>query len=154
MNKIRLIKEIEKLLEVEVIIIPQINIDLTGHADGLVRFVNRNTLIGNNRDQEFLYWKKKMNRILLDHNIQYIDVPFLIHKDKKHPYSAIGCYLNLLEVGNLIIIPVFDIPGNKDEEVFNLLKNVYQDRIVETINYNGIGLFGGLLNCTTWTIKE
>lgn len=154
LNKIRLIKEIEKLLEVEVIIIPQINIDLTGHADGLVRFVNRNTLIGNNRDQEFLYWKKKMNRILLDHNIQYIDVPFLIHKDKKHPYSAIGCYLNLLEVGNLIIIPVFDIPGNKDEEVFNLLKNVYQDRIVETINYNGIGLFGGLLNCTTWTIKE
>ena len=25
---------------------------------------------------------------------------------------------------------------------------------IETINFNAIGLYGGLLNCTTWTIKD
>jgi len=140
-NKIQLISEIEKLLEVEVIIIPQINSDFTGHADGLVRFVDHNTILGNNRDQEFIYWKKKINRILLEHNIDYIDIPFLDWKDKKHPDSAIGCYVNFLEIGNLILLPIFDVPKNKDEEVFNLIRNVYKDRIVETINFNEIGLF-------------
>jgi len=154
LTHIKPISEIEKLLEVEVIIIPQINSDFTGHADGLVRFVDHNTILGNNRDQEFIYWKKKINRILLEHNIDYIDIPFLDWKDKKHPDSAIGCYVNFLEIGNLILLPIFDVPKNKDEEVFNLIRNVYKDRIVETINFNEIGLFGGLLNCTTWTIME
>ena len=153
-SKIHLVSEIEKLLEVEVIIIPQINIDYTGHADGMVRFVDRNTIIGNDREQEYIYWKKKMNKILQEHNIDYIDIPFLIWKDKKFPDSAIGCYLNFLEIGNLILLPVFDIPGNKDEEVYNLINDIYPDRIVETINFNEIGVYGGLLNCTTWTIKE
>lgn len=138
LSRINLISDIEKLLEVEVIIIPQINSDFTGHADGLVRFVDRNTLVGNNREQEFVYWVKRMNKILKEHNMEYIDIPFLIWKDKKFPDSAIGCYVNFLEIENLILIPVFDVPGNKDEEVYNLIKNVYQDRIVETINYNDI----------------
>lgn len=153
-SKIQLISEIEELLEVEVIIIPQIKIDYTGHADGMVRFVDRNTIIGNDREQEYIYWKKKMNKILQEHNIDYIDIPFLNWKDKKFPDSAIGCYLNFLEIGNLILLPVFNVPGNKDEEVYNLIKDVYPDRIVETINFNEIGVYGGLLNCTTWTIKE
>lgn len=95
-----------------------------------------------------------MNKILQEHNIDYIDIPFLNWKDKKFPDSAIGCYLNFLEIGNLILLPVFDVPGNKDEEVYSLIKDVYPDRIVETINFNVIGVYGGLLNCTTWTIME
>ena len=71
-SKIHLVSEIEKFLEVEVIIIPQINIDYTGHADGMVRFVDRNTIIGNDREQKYNYWKKKMNKILQEHNIDYI----------------------------------------------------------------------------------
>ncbi len=55
-SKTKLIAEIEKLLEVEIIVIPQINEDITGHADGLVRFVDRNTLLGNDRSQEYKYW--------------------------------------------------------------------------------------------------
>ena len=153
-GKTHLVSGIEKLLEVEVIIIPQINIDYTGHADGMVRFVDRNTIIGNDREQEYIYWKKKMNKILQEHNIDYIDISFLNWKDKKFPDSAIGCYLNFLEIWNLILLPVFDVPGNKDEEVHSLIKDVYPDKIVETINFNEIGVYGGLLNCTTWTIME
>jgi len=45
-----------------------------------------------------------MNKILQEHNIDYIDIPFLNWKDKKFPDSAIGCYLNFLEIGNLMLI--------------------------------------------------
>lgn len=41
------VKKLEKLLETEIIIIPSLKIDLTGHADGMVRFIDESTVIGN-----------------------------------------------------------------------------------------------------------
>jgi len=153
-SKIKLIGEIEKLLEVEIIIIPQINTDFTGHADGLVRFVDKNTLLGNDREKEFKYWKNGINKILKEHGISYIDIPFLDHKEKKFPDHAIGCYVNYLEVQNLIVLPIFEVKNNQDNEVYELFKQIFPDRKIETLNFNSVGLFGGLLNCTTWTINE
>jgi len=153
-RKNKLIAEIEKLLEVEIIVIPQIKSDMTGHADGMVRFVNRNTLLGNNREQEYEYWKNGINKILKEKGIEYIDIPFLDHKERNYPDHAIGCYVNYLEVENLIVIPIFETEKNKDQEVYDKFKEIFPARKIETINYNEIGLFGGLLNCTTWTIKD
>lgn len=153
-SKIKLISEIENLLEVEIIVIPQINSDMTGHADGLIRFIDRNTLLGNNREHEYKYWKIGINKILKEHGIDYIDIPFLHHKEKKHRDHAIGCYVNYLEVNNLIVLPIFETADNKDKEVFELFEQIFPDRKIEIINYNSVGLFGGLFNCTTWTIEE
>ena len=154
LSKNKLIAEIEKLLEVEIIVIPQIKSDMTGHADGMVRFVDRNTVLGNDREQEFKYWKNGINKILKEKGIDYIDIPFLEHKEKKYPYHAIGCYVNYLEVQDLIVLPIFETDKNKDLEVYDKFREIFPDRKVETINYNEIGLHGGLLNCTTWTIKD
>lgn len=153
-NKNKLIAEIEKLLEVEIIVIPQIKSDMTGHADGMVRFVDRNTVLGNDREQEFKYWKNGINKILKEKGIDYIDIPFFEHKEKKYPHHAIGCYVNYLEVQDLIVLPIFETEKNKDQEVYDRFRQIFPDRKIETINYNEIGLHGGLLNCTTWTIKD
>jgi agmatine deiminase len=153
-DKTKLISELEKLLEVELIVIPQINLDMTGHADGMVRFLDKSTLIGNSLSQEFVYWKKGMTKILKDHNIEYLDVPFFEHKDKKYPESAVGVYVNFLEIGQIILLPIFEIEGNHDEEVCDLFRAAYHDRIIETININEIAFNGGLLNCISWTIEE
>lgn len=153
-SKSKLITEIEKLLQVEIIVIPQIKSDYTGHADGMVRFINRNTLLGNDREKEFKYWKDGINKVLKEKGIDYIDIPFLDHKEKKYPYHAIGCYVNYLEVQDLIVLPIFETEKNTDQEVYDKFKEIFPDRKVETINYNEIGLHGGLLNCTTWTIKD
>ncbi len=153
-SKNKLISEIEKLLEVEIIVIPQIKSDMTGHADGMVRFVDRNTLLGNDREPEYKYWKNGINKVLKEKGIDYIDIPFLDHKEKKYPDHAIGCYVNYLEMENLIVLPTFESEKNKDKEVYDKFKEIFPDRKLETINYNEIGIYGGLLNCTTWTIKE
>lgn len=42
-----LISELENRLEAEIIIIPLLKSDMTGHADGVVRFVDEKTVIGN-----------------------------------------------------------------------------------------------------------
>lgn len=153
-SKIKLISEIEKLLQVEIIVIPQIKSDMTGHADGMVRFVDKNTVLGNDREKEFKYWKNGINQILKEKGIEYIDIPFLDHKERKYPDHAIGCYVNYLEVENLIVLPIFETEKNKDQEVYDKFREIFPVRKIETINYNEIGFYGGLLNCTTWTIKD
>lgn len=154
-DKEKLVKELSELLEAEVIIIPAQNGDMTGHADGMVRFVNRDTILGNNRSDEYKYWTNGIDKVLKENSLQYIDVPFFYgFKDSKHPDHAIGVYVNYLEVGNLIVLPVFEVEGNKDSEAIAAFKQIFPDKIIETINYNDVALEGGVLNCTTWVYRQ
>lgn len=154
-DKEKLIKELSELLEAEVIIIPAQNGDMTGHADGMVRFVDRDTILGNNRSEEYKYWTNGIEKVLKEKNLKYIDVPFFYdYKDSKHPYHAIGVYINYLAVGNLIVLPIFEVEGNKDAEAIAAFKQIFPDKIIETINYNDVALEGGVLNCTTWIYRK
>jgi agmatine deiminase len=91
---------------------------------------------------------------LKNYGIEYIDVPFGDYKIKGYPHHAVGCYLNFLEIGDLIVIPRFEIEKEKDEEVFQLFQKLFPERKIESVNFNEVGYYGGLLNCSTWTIKE
>jgi len=155
-DKTQLIKELESLLEAEIIIIPKINTDLTGHADGMIRFLNDSTVLVNHRDKDYKYIAKGINKAMKEHNIDVIDIPFFDykHKSKKYRDNAIGCYLNYLEIGDIIVLPIFEVEGNKDKEVIEKFKAIFPNRKIETINYNSVGLEGGLLNCTTWTVQK
>jgi len=154
-DKEQLVKDLSELLEAEVIIIPAQNGDMTGHADGMVRFIDHDTILGNNRSDEYKYWKNGIEKVLKDYSIKYIDVPFFYgYKDSKHPDNAIGVYVNYLEVGNLIILPVFEVEGNKDAEAIAAFKQIFPDKMIEAIKYNEVALEGGTLNCSTWTYKS
>jgi agmatine deiminase len=153
-DKEQLIKELSNLLEAEIIIIPAQNDDYTGHADGMVRFIDHDTILGNNRSDEYKYWTNGIEKVLKDYNLKYFDVPFFYsYKDSKHPNHAIGVYVNYLEVGNLIVLPVFEVEGNKDAEAIAAFKQIFPDKIIETINYNDVALEGGVLNYSTWTYR-
>ena len=150
-EKNSLVDELSKLLECEIIIIPAQNGDYTGHADGMVRFVNRNTILGNSLESEFKYWRDGMQKVINQYDLKYIDVPFFEQKDRKHPDSAIGIYVNYLEVNNLIVVPVFG--REEDKQAIDIIQKAFPDKIIETINYNDVAQEGGLLNCTTWVIQ-
>ena len=151
-NREKLVEELGRLLECEIIIIPAENDDMTGHADGMVRFVNRNTILGNQLADEYKYWREGMQKVLEQYGLTYIDVPFFMPKDPKHPLSAVGVYVNYLEVNNLIVLPVFG--RDEDEQVISIIKGIFPDRIIETIDYNEVAKEGGLLNCTTWVMSK
>ena len=147
-----LVNKLSKLFECEIIIIPAENDDMTGHADGMVRFVNKNTILGNNLEQEYKYWREGMQKVIEKHNLKYINMPFFMPKDSKYPLSAVGIYVNYLEVDNLIVLPVFG--REEDKQAINTIQKAFPNRIIETIDYNDIAFEGGLLNCTTWVIKK
>ncbi|MDO4949348.1 MAG: agmatine deiminase family protein [Bacteroidales bacterium] len=154
-DKNRLISELEGLLKAKVIIIPAIKTDVTGHADGMVRFVDKDTLLGNDLNVEYKYIRDGINKACSENGLNYINVPFFEQKsNKNHPMNAIGIYVNYLEVDNLIVLPKFNVDGNRDEETIGLFKKIFPNRIIETIDYNEVALEGGLLNCSTWTIHE
>ena len=150
-DKEKLVNELSKLLECEIIIIPAENDDMTGHADGMVRFVNRNTILGNKLADEYKYWREEMEKVIEQYGLKYIDVPFFLPKDPKHPHSAIGIYVNYLEVNNLIVLPVFG--RDEDKQAVDVLRQAFPDRVIETIDYNDVAQEGGLLNCTTWVVR-
>ena len=150
-DKEKLVNELSKLLECEIIIIPAENDDMTGHADGMVRFVNRNTILGNKLADEYKYWREGMEKVIEQFGLKYIDVPFFSPKDPKHPHSAIGIYVNYLEVNNLIVLPVFG--RDEDKQAVDVLRQAFPDRVIETIDYNDVAQEGGLLNCTTWVVR-
>lgn len=151
-EKDSLINELSKLLECEIIIIPAQKGDYTGHADGMVRFVDRNTILGNKLADEYKYWQKGMQKVIDTYNLTYIDVPFITDiKDPKHPGSAIGIYVNFLEVNDLIVRPIFN--RNEDNQVLEILQRTFPNKIIETIDYNDVAKEGGLLNCTTWVVR-
>lgn len=154
-TKETLLTDLAKLLECEIIIIPAYRpeYDFTGHADGMIRFVDCNTVLVNNLDQDFKYMKDAIIKALDKANLKYIDFPWFEHKIKGNNDHVIGIYLNYLEVGNLIVMPVFGVPGNRDAEAYAKLKEVFPNKIIETIDYNEIALTGGILNCTTWVVR-
>ena len=150
-DKEKLVNELSKLMECEIIIIPAENDDMTGHADGMVRFVNRNTILGNKLADEYKYWREGMEKVIEQYGLKYIDVPFFLPKDPKHPHSAIGIYVNYLEVNNLIVLPVFG--RDEDKQAVDVLRQAFPDRVIDTIDYNDVAQEGGLLNCTTWVVR-
>lgn len=151
-----LLTELSRLLECEIIIIPAYKpeYDFTGHADGMIRFVDSNTVLVNNLDQDFKYMKKAIVESLDKANLKHINFPWFEHKIKGNNEHAVGIYLNYLEVDNLIVMPVFGVRGDKDAEALAKLKEVFHDRIIETINYYDVALKGGVLNCTTWVVRK
>lgn len=140
--KTELINELEKLLEAQVIIIPSLKSDMTGHADGMVRFVDENTVIGNASD--FKYGLEiRIKTTLKKNGIEVIDFPYFESKGD----SAVGCYLNFLETERIIFLPVFDVDMDKD--AINTAKGIFKKKIVP-VNINEIAKDGGVLNCISW----
>lgn len=152
-NQTQLTKKLEKVLDVEVLTIPVVKKDYTGHADGYVRFYDGNTILVNRIDQEYQYWQDGFEKMRKQYGFKIIQVPWFIYKDKDYDHPAIGCYMNFLEVGNLIILPIFDVKDNKDDNVINLFNEIYPERDVVAVNINKIGCHGGLMNCISWNIK-
>ena len=148
-----LVDELERLLKAQVLIIPSINSDLTGHADGHLRFINEDTLFVNSLENELKYWRDGFTKVMKESGLSFVEMPWFDYKEGSNRHNAIGVYVNYLELHNLILFPIFEVPGNKDEEALRVIRTQFPNKTVEPINVNAIGLEGGLLNCISWTIK-
>ena len=137
-----LVQELERLLEARVIIIPSLSSDMTGHADGMMRFANETTAIGNStRYRSGLEIQIKI--ALRNHGIEVIDFPYFSSPRD----SAVGCYLNFLETDTHLILPVFG--AGTDIEAIAAAESLFK-KIVVPVNINEIAVDGGAMNCISW----
>lgn len=141
-DKNTLLLELENLLEAEIFIIPSLESDMTGHADGVVRFVNESTVIGNASPYKNGY-EQKVKMSLKKHGISVVDFPYF----DSAGISAVGSYLNFLETDNYIFLPVFG--SVQDETAVKRAKEIFEKKIV-AVNINDIAKDGGILNCISW----
>lgn len=141
-DKNTLLSELENLLEAEIIIIPSLISDMTGHADGVVRFVNENTVIGNSSPYKNGY-EQRVKATLKKSGISVVDFPYF----DSTGISAVGSYLNFLETEKHIFLPVF---GDAQDETAVKRANEIFDKKIIAVNINGIAKNGGVLNCISW----
>lgn len=141
-DKNTLLLKLENLLEAEIIIIPSLESDMTGHADGVVRFVNENKMIGNATPYKNGY-EQKVKKALKKHGISVVDFPYF----DSAGISAVGSYLNFLETEKHIFLPIFG--SAQDETAVKMTTEIFDKRII-AVNINGIAKDGGVLNCISW----
>ena len=146
----QLVADIESALDAEVWLVPQINSDMTGHVDGYMRWYSDDTVLLTLPDIEYAYWQRNIARFLDRYGLRAIEVPAFVHQERGHPASAIGGYVNYLTIGNILLLPVFEVPGNRDEEVIRLLESLFPQLKIVPIVINNIARAGGLIHCVTW----
>lgn len=146
-----IIERLEFDLKCKVIIIPEYPNEETGHADGLVRFIDGNTVFINETHEEpEREWLQSFLRVLLDNDILHIKLPCDVNPQMN---TAEGLYLNYLHVGDLIIVPQFGVKQSDKRalDTFNeLFSNTYK---IVPLKANWIAKEGGVFNCMSWVVK-
>lgn len=151
-SKKNLLFTLQELFEVEkIIVIPTEKEDYVGHSDGMVRFINNETVLINDYSKtDKALHKEIRNRFLKEKlNIEYLVLAnnYAINDD-----DASGYYINYLETEKNIFLPVFNF--KEDEIALKQLKNCYPNKKITSIISNEIAVKGGVLNCITWNIKK
>lgn len=127
--------------------------DYTGHADGMVRLLDDNTLLINDFSMESPSWRKGFEKAIDKIGIEPTVFPYA-HSNRKvdGDWTAEGCYINYSQIGNVILFPQFGV--EKDKDALKEIKRLFPEPAfhVEPINAVQIAEGGGVLNCMTWNI--
>lgn len=148
------ISSLKKELNVEnVFIIPRAPYEMTGHADGMVRFINETDLLVADYSTESESWKRKMDNALEKTGLNIFSYPneLVNEKNENGDYVARGVYINFAQIGNVILLPQFGL--KTDLIALERTKELFSDCQVLPINSNEIAVDGGVLNCITWNIR-
>ncbi|MCF6367095.1 MAG: agmatine deiminase family protein [Bacteroidales bacterium] len=154
-----ILEELSKKLNViDVFIIPKLPYDFTGHADGMVRFVNDSKLLVADYSYYSDTWRRKMDKAIKrieKSGIKIIEFPSqeVAEQNDEGDFTAKGVYINFAQIGNSILLPQFGFVET-DNEVIRKIKEVYPNHNIILVNSNTIAEYGGVLNCITWNIES
>lgn len=147
-NPKELITELECLLNTSVIIIPTDPHDWIGHADGIVRFLNEDTVLINEPTLNTKKYQIETAMSLRNAGLTTIEIPFVEPKAD----DAIGLYINYLQMDEHIFLPVFGL--EQDRTAIDKFKTLFPNHKVIPILSNELAKDGGVLNCISWNIDK
>ena len=154
LSKETICSTLKKEIDIDnVFIIPQLPYDITGHADGMVRFMNDTDLLVADYSNESKSWRIKMDKALEKTGLNIIPYPSqtINEKNKDGDYTANGTYINFLQIENCLLFPLFDL--ETDDYALTQTRKLFPHCRVIPIKSNEIAVDGGVLNCIAWNIK-
>lgn len=152
MDKQQLIRELQELLSIEnIYIIPSQPYDFTGHADGMVRFLDEHTLLINDYGHESQSFQKAFNKAIEQTGLETVKIPNEVYHNKSKD-QANGCYINYLHINNRIFLPIYNTPT--DEQTISQFEELFPGHAIVPIECNEIANEGGVLNCISWNILK
>jgi agmatine deiminase len=136
----------------QLIVIPELKGDVTGHADGILRFTEHNHLVINDFSKIDAEYAKKLKLCLFNAGLTFIELPNEFEKAHNKMDDS-GDYVNFLEMEDLVLIPAFNSEMDAVAEL--AYKEIFRDKkAVESIDCSEIAKEGGALNCITWNVKN
>lgn len=147
----QLIRELYELLQIDKIyFVPEQPGDFSGHSDGMVRFIDENTVIINDYHREKEWFYRAFEIAIHNTGLDYIKIPYNVYDNKSYD-QANGDYINYLQIENTVIIPTFGI--KEDDKAVKQLETIFAGQTIATVDSCEIANDGGILNCITWNIK-
>jgi agmatine deiminase len=132
-------------------VIPKEPGDVIGHADGMLRFVDAETVFVNDYSKVAPSFGRRLQSVLRRASLNWIELPYCpVAEETDGISSAVGCYANFLMVRGLIILPTFGIA--EDITARQVLVKRAPQFAIETSDCTKLAKEGGVLNCMTWTM--
>lgn len=166
-----IIKRLELILNCKIIIIPMEPGDWLGHADGICKFIDNETILVNDYscfagDPEVVTFNKTIMEAFDKAKLRVELMPYIYDQCerltddafyKKFPFAddnnpGYGYYINFTLTKNTIIAPVFGVPEDKD--AIATLKECYPLHNVIAVNCADLSMEGGLCSCVSWNCIE
>lgn len=145
----RLRQELRQLLETnQLVLLPADPQDFTGHADGMLHFLDEHTVLLNNYSQEKSGFWPRLRAALRKARLDWVFLPYNPYRNSSI-VDAAGIYSNFLCIGQQLLAPVFG--QREDEDALRQLARVFPSHSIQPIECRALAREGGLLHCVTWT---
>jgi len=151
-NKTQLLDKLHELFEVDkVILIPWDNDERYGHADGMVRFIDDQTVLLNwYIGLDNCKYRSKLLNAFKENGINYEFLKLdALNKNEKFNWA----YINFLQTSEIILLPKFGI--TEDNQALEQFKQYFpyyaKEEKIKQVDCTEIAKNDGALNCISWT---
>ena len=146
----RLLRELEKLLDRELVVIPQEPGDILGHSDGMVAPVpGRRAVFLNEYKGHLKRFGEKVYATLSRHSFNIIPFPVLFDKapSRHKMVCAFGYYINFLRMEDYILLPTFGL--DEDSVAREIVTRHVPGVKIIPVPCQRLSLQGGCIHCVT-----
>ncbi|HTE27222.1 agmatine deiminase family protein [Flavitalea sp.] len=151
-KKTDLLNLLTELFEVDqIILIPQDPYDEIGHSDGMIRFLDGDTVLLNDYSKETKKFQNAVHKALSEAGLAFEIIPYNPYANK-YDLQATGVYINYLQMEDVLFVPVYGM--SEDDEVVRRLENLFPGLSIVPIESTEIADQGGVLNCICWNILK
>lgn len=125
--------------------------DVLGHSDGFVKWCGGNSILMGNHGDQYPEEAAAIRHILEKYGFEVTEMRFA-NKVGSPRTDLNWAYINFLQVGNKIIMPIFNI--NEDAIAWQYLHEAFPDCEIHQIEMAEVAEEGGALHCISWNIRR